>query len=74
MSSLSLDWTFRLALRRPRPARTHRTGPGSRGLKLEQLETRTLLSGTWDTLTNPAPSGTGTMMLLSDGSPRIGTT
>jgi len=30
-----------------------------------------MLSGTWTTLSNPAPSNTGTMMLLSDGSAMV---
>ena len=46
--------------RRPSPAR--------RRLALEELETRNLpQAGTWTLLTNPAPVGIGTMMLLSDG-------
>jgi hypothetical protein len=37
--------------------------------RLETLETRTLLTGTWTKLTNPFPNGDGaeTMLLLSDG-------
>ena len=35
----------------------------------ESLESRTLFTGTWTPLVNPVPSpnGTGTMLLLSDG-------
>ncbi len=44
--------------------RTHR--PQSRPLKLEQLESRNLLSGTWTGLTNPLGES-GTMILLTDG-------
>jgi hypothetical protein len=36
-------------------------------LQLEELEKRELLSGFWTQLTNNAPGGLGTMMLLSDG-------
>jgi hypothetical protein len=36
-------------------------------LRLEELETRTVLSGTWTALAHAAPSGIGTMFLLSDG-------
>src|SRR4051794_38819069 len=36
-------------------------------LRLEPLETRNLLSGGWSTLAHGAPSGIGTMELLSDG-------
>ena len=40
-----------------------------RRLALELLESRDLLSGTWTTLANlpPSSNGTGTMMLLTDG-------
>ena len=51
--------------RSARRAATKRRATPVRGL--EQLETRTLLTGTWTNLTNLAPSSTGTMMLLSDG-------
>jgi hypothetical protein len=44
---------------RPRPAAR---------LAVEPLEARHLLTGTWTWLDNLAPSRTGTMMLLSDGS------
>jgi hypothetical protein len=45
------------------PARRRRAAP----LRLEQLEDRTLLSGTWAPLASNAPANIGTMMLLSDG-------
>lgn len=36
-------------------------------LRLEPLERRDVPAGTWTAFTNLAPSGIGTMMLLSDG-------
>ena len=36
--------------------------------RLEALESRTLLSGTWTRLAQAPPNGLGTMNLLSDGS------
>jgi hypothetical protein len=58
-----------LDLRRPaRGARPGRESRPSRRLQLEGLEARELLTGTWATLANLAPGGTGTMLLLSDGS------
>jgi hypothetical protein len=63
-----------------RRLRRRRTTPAPRAPyrrpQLETLESRELLSaalapppasGTWTALTNPAPDGAGTMMLLSDG-------
>jgi hypothetical protein len=48
----------------PRPlARRPRALP-----RLEPLEARDVPTGTWTGLTNNAPTGTGTMMLLSNGS------
>ncbi len=44
-----------------------RNGPAPVALRLESLETRDLLTGTWTPLANLAPSTTGTMLLLSDG-------
>jgi hypothetical protein len=56
----------RLVSRKRRPGRGGRPG---RRPQVEQLETRTLLTGTWTGLAHasPSPNGTGTMMLLSDG-------
>lgn len=64
-----------------RPGQKRRTGRFSRLPVTEQLETRSLLTGTWSTLSHLAPSATGTMMQLSDGTvmvqggapPRAGT-
>jgi len=44
-----------------RPPRPHQP------IALEELEPRNLPAGTWTPLTNLAPAGIGTMMLLSDG-------
>jgi hypothetical protein len=69
MRGVSLHFgSIRAPLRRVfgRSARKTRRPAGIR--TVEQLETRTLLTGTWTTLSNLAPSNTGTMMLLSDGS------
>ena len=40
-------------------------------LNLEVLEDRVVPTGTWTSLAHLAPSGTGTMMLLSDGRPMV---
>jgi hypothetical protein len=65
------DQTCRQAgrwLGQPKRGRKRRTSRNSRRLVTEQLETRTLMTtGTWGTLANLAPSSTGTMLLLSDG-------
>jgi hypothetical protein len=60
-SRKSRSWTNDL-----RGAR-HRTRHRQRPLTLELLETRDLLSGVWTSLVNKAPSTTGTMMMLADG-------
>jgi hypothetical protein len=51
-----------------RPAHRH-----PRRLELEPLEVRVVPTGTWTSLANLAPSsnGTGTMMLLSDGTAMV---
>jgi methionine-rich copper-binding protein CopC len=54
---------MRLGSRRGLIAKRRAAG---RPLELQQLEARQVLSGTWTGLTNLAPDGTGTMMLLSD--------
>jgi hypothetical protein len=49
----------------------HRSQPPknrSRRLQLEQLETRLVPTGTWQPLSNLAPQGVGSMILLSNGS------
>jgi len=51
--------------RRTRTRRSTRVQVASTAI--EALEPRRLLTGTWTALTNPAPSGSGTMLLLSDG-------
>jgi hypothetical protein len=53
----------------PWSRRPHRRGtlPTRPRPRLEELEDRNLLSGFWTPLTNLAPSSTGTMMLLTDG-------
>ena len=57
--------------RRPatRPTRPRRrmTSRPNRLPELEPLESRTMLTGSWTSLAHGAPGGTGTMMLLSDG-------
>src|SRR5262245_25556525 len=45
----------------------HRPWGQNRPLTLEPLESRELLTGTWTPLTNLAPEGIATCMLLSDG-------
>jgi Ca2+-binding RTX toxin-like protein len=56
---------IRNAINRERPKpRSWRSGPPP---GCEPLETRSLLTGTWATLANPAPAPVGTMILLSDG-------
>jgi hypothetical protein len=54
-------------LRLPRGSHQGRRHRLSQHLQLEGLEARDLLSGTWSTLANLAPAGTGTMMLLPNG-------
>ena len=54
-------------LRRTGRRGQRRAGRPSPALRLESLEARDLLTGTWTPLTNLAPSTTGTMLLLSDG-------
>ena len=48
-------------------ARTQQRRNHSRRLRLENLEPRLALSGTWTALAHAAPAGIGTMELLSDG-------
>jgi hypothetical protein len=76
MSSLWKNWLKRLWSRtwddhsRPGHDNQHRSRRRrllSRGLFVEPLERRDLLSGTWTALTNLAPGPIGTMILLSDG-------
>src|SRR5262249_44531013 len=54
----------RISPRRPRTPKPARPAPR---LRLEALEQRDLLSGTWNLVTTNAPGTVGTMMLLSDG-------
>jgi hypothetical protein len=76
MSSLWKNWSKRLWSRtwddhsRPGHDNQHRSRRRrllSRGLFVEPLERRDLLSGTWTALTNLAPGPIGTMISLSDG-------
>src|SRR5579871_545413 len=70
MSSLSLGRTYRQVchwFRRPGSRRKGRTGRVHLPPALEPLESRVVPTGTWTKLANAAPSGIGTMLLMSDG-------
>jgi hypothetical protein len=63
----------RLFPHKQRPGRGRQEGRRPRRLRLEELEVRTLLTGTWTGLAHlvPSPNGTGTMTLLSDGTAMV---
>src|SRR5262249_55224877 len=68
MAGLRTLGKFRGLLSSPRRRGGSRPAPCRRAaLAVEWLEDRRLLAGSWSTLTNLAPSSTGTMMLLTDG-------
>jgi hypothetical protein len=47
--------------------RNHRCTESATAPVIERLESRTLLAASWTALTHSAPSGLGTMMLMTDG-------
>jgi hypothetical protein len=73
MTTALLRWSKRLFSPDPVGRHSPRKGKRQRGrtvrerLRIEEFETRTLLTGSWTGLTNLAPDSIGTMMLLSDG-------